>query len=141
MRTGTSIATRARTRRGQPEFRFHCDVADYLDKALPASCWWTTFPSGGGGKVRGGKLKAVGLKAGVPDIMILHRDGTRFQILWLELKAPNGRLSPAQAVFVRAMYSFQPSVGFAVCRTLEDVEAACVDAEIPMRAHVQARAA
>ena len=104
-------------RRNQPELDFHKTVAQYLDKALPESCWWSTFPSGGGGKARGAKLKACGLKAGVPDI------------LWLELKAPKGSLSDAQEAFVERMERFE-TVAVATCKTLNDVYEALVGSGI-----------
>ncbi|HYF54590.1 MAG TPA: VRR-NUC domain-containing protein [Salinarimonas sp.] len=113
---------------------FHKTVAQYLDKALPESCWWSTFPSGGGGKARGAKLKACGLKAGVPDILILFptpEDSAVIatDILWLELKAPKGSLSDAQEAFVERMERFE-TVAVATCKTLNDVYEALVGSGI-----------
>lgn len=112
-------------------------VARFLDMALPPECWWTAFPAGGGGKARGGKLKAMGLKPGVADILILHRRPSCHRVLWLELKAPKGTLSAAQAQFFRAMHPFHATgLGAAVARTLEDVEAILIDFGVKPRARV-----
>lgn len=55
------------------ETDFHAIAMEYLDLALPSHAIATTFPAGGGGKIRGANLKRMGLKAGWPDIQILVR--------------------------------------------------------------------
>ena len=81
---------------------FHISAAEYLDLALPEHAAWTTFPAGGGGKTRGGILKAMGLKAGWPDIQILVRatafDSARSmcRFIGLELKSKDGLVTKAQ---------------------------------------------
>lgn len=52
------------------ETSLHWNVAGLLDKHLAPPAWWTTFPAGGGGENRGKLLKSLGLKSGVPDILI-----------------------------------------------------------------------
>lgn len=89
--TGISMA-RSRIPRLNPEQKFHITVAQYLDLALPAYCAWTTFPAGGGGKLRGSFLKRMGLKAGWPDIQILWQGN----FIGLELKAPGKVPTDAQ---------------------------------------------
>ena len=92
----------ARRRALTAEQIFHMSVAEYLDIALPEHVAWTTFPAGGGGKTRGGILKAMGLKAGWPDIQILVRttafDSARSmcRFIGLELKSDDGLVSKAQ---------------------------------------------
>jgi hypothetical protein len=76
-------------------------VADYLDLAIAPPSFWTTFPSGGGGKARGGQLKARGLKAGVPDILIIK--GDTGQAYWAELKTEKGKLSDAQVAAINVL--------------------------------------
>jgi len=126
-------------RRKQPEQEFHKTVARFLDAALPPSCWWTTFPSGGGGKARGGKLKAMGLKPGVADILILasHVTDNSIEVIWLELKVPEGRTSPAQQAFTTAMFSL-PRVYPYVVRTMEGIEAVLIGHGIQLRARITA---
>jgi hypothetical protein len=125
----------------QREAAFQMQVARYLDMALPPECWWTAFPAGGGGKARGGKLKAMGLKPGVADILILTPRKVHWatHILWLELKAKGGRLAPAQRAFMDRMYDralMMPGVTVRVVRTLEEVEAALRAEYISLRAFV-----
>jgi hypothetical protein len=71
-------------------------VAQFLALALPQHCVWTTFPAGGGGRIRGAQLKAMGLMAGWPDIQILVRStayDTSYPLsrfIGLELKREKG---------------------------------------------------
>src|SRR6185312_13501021 len=74
------------------EAQLHKEVADFLAVALRPPTFWTTFPAGGGGLVRGRQLKRAGLKAGFPDLLIIH-EGKAFGI---ELKAPGKYLEPHQ---------------------------------------------
>lgn len=77
----------------KPEAALHRAVAQYLSLVLPQGCgvFFSTFPSGGGGRIRGAQLKAMGLKSGVPDLMLIH-EGRYYGI---ELKAGTA-LSVAQ---------------------------------------------
>lgn len=119
----------------KPEQALHEAVARFLDIALPIDAFWTTFPAGGGGKARGGQLKAMGLKAGVPDILIVWQ-GLAF---WIELKAPRGVLSAEQRL-VHDRLAFAGCERPAVCRSVDDVERALRAREIPIRASVGAAA-
>jgi len=67
----SSRALRAKSTTEQP---FHITAAQYLALALPLHATWTTFPAGGGGKIRGSFLKRMGLLPGWPDIQILVRN-------------------------------------------------------------------
>ncbi len=121
------------------EQNFHIAVAQYLDLALPPEYPWTTIGHGGGGKVRGGILKAMGLKAGFPDIMILapsfiSQASSRF--IGLELKTARGRLSSEQK-HVHSLILFVG--GFVhICRSLAEVEGALRAEMIPLRAKMSA---
>ena len=111
-----------------PEQALQRAVAHYLNLALPDDAWFTAFPAGGGGRVRGAILKGMGLKAGVPDILIVWRG----RAYWLELKAPGGRLNMAQGVtFHRLWRCDSPAV---VARNLDDVWQALTEWGIPSRA-------
>ena len=82
------------------EQQLHAAVAETLHLMLPrdeqwvrdTKTLWTTFPAGGGGKVRGALLKRLGLLPGVPDIILVSR-GTLHGI---ELKTARGRVKPEQ---------------------------------------------
>ncbi len=122
------------------EQNFHIVVAQFLNLALPPEYPWTTIGHGGGGKTRGGILKAMGVKPGWPDIIILKPgfvDGNgNLRFIGLELKAERGRLSPQQN-------SVHGSIKIAggmvyVTRTLAEVEGALRAEMIPLRAKMSA---
>ena len=60
------------------EADLHGLVCDYLGLALLPPAWFTTFPADGA--TRRGR---IGLKRGVPDILIVH-DGRAY---WIELQS------------------------------------------------------
>lgn len=67
-------------------------------------------PNGGArSKVEAASMKGLGVVSGVPDLVLI-RDGAVFG---LELKAPNGRLSPAQVATQEAMRAAGASVAVA----------------------------
>lgn len=117
-------------RRKNTEEQLHKAVAKYLAAGLGPGSWFTTFPAGGGGKIRGGKLKAMGLKPGVPDVLIIHQG----RAYWIELKAEGGRLNDKQ----KALHPLLSEVGccVAVCRSLEDVEESLREWGIPSAANL-----
>lgn len=80
------------TRRRHDEDDLHRAVAAYLDLALPPEVAWTTMPAGGGGRVRGAKLKAAGLKRGWPDVQLVYQG----RYIGIELKSGSGRLTSEQ---------------------------------------------
>jgi len=103
-------------RRQHPEESLQRAVAAYLDLALPEDACWTTIPAGGGGRVRGAKLKGMGYKAGWPDLQIVYRG----RLICIELKSEKGRLSKPQ----KAMHERLTLAGAAVftATSLAEVE-------------------
>jgi hypothetical protein len=92
------------------EADLHRQVCDYLGLALLPPAWFTTFPADGA--TRRGR---IGLKRGVPDILIVH-DGRAY---WIELKAARGRVSADQG---RTLLAIEAAGARAyVCRALDDV--------------------
>jgi hypothetical protein len=85
-----------KVKRRTEEQDFHKSVAQYLTLAMPLDAVWTTFPAGGGGKVRGAHLKAMGLRPGVADVLWWWRGGFGA----IELKARKGVLSESQKRFL-----------------------------------------
>ena len=57
---------------------------------------WSTPNGGSRNKAEAGKLKLMGLLAGVPDLCIMAKN----HFLFIELKKNNGRLSPEQKSFI-----------------------------------------
>lgn len=116
------------------EQKLHIDVAAYLDAVLdPDACWYSTVPSGGGGKVRGAFLKAMGLKKGVADILLIPRGRCA---CWIELKTATGRLSPEQ----RALHARLRDLGclVAVCRSVDEVEGVLRAWHVPVKGRIAA---
>ena len=116
------MVRRLRAWAGPSEEVLHAHVAQYLSLVIRPPAFWTTFPAGGGGRVRGGKLKARGLKAGMPDILIFQPalgplDSTI--VLGLELKTAKGALSPSQKSMGRVFECFGGR--YLVARSLDEV--------------------
>ena len=130
------------TRRNRPEDALHIAVAQYLDLALPEDAVWFHPPNGGArSKAEAGIFKAMGVKPGVPDIIIMYRSrlGSVFStVIAIELKAPGGRRSPAQ----RKMQDRMTQAGALVytATRIEEVEG-FVRAIMPLRATTGAKAA
>ncbi len=122
-------------RRKTPEQALQRAVAEFLTLALPTpEAWFTTIPAGGGGKVRGAILKGMGYKAGTPDMLVIYKWHACPDILWLELKSANGKLSKAQEQCRNDLEA--AGCKWALCRTLEDVERALKRFGVPLRASV-----
>lgn len=117
------------------EETLHRAVADYLRLTLAPETFVTTFPAGGGGRVRGARLKAMGLKAGMPDLMIWWpgSDGWA-RCLGIELKSAKGRLSPDQ----RATHAALREAGclIEVCRSIDDVQRALRAWSVPTKGRI-----
>jgi len=115
--------------RRAPEFILHKAVADFLRVALPDDVMWLHIPNGGSRtKAEAGKLKAMGVKPGAPDFLLLA-EGAHYAI---ELKAKNGRLSDAQDQWAGEFTSIGGE--YVECRSLEAVEAALRSWGFPLRA-------
>ncbi len=124
--------------RRQPERQLQIAVAQYLRLALIPPAFFTTFPSGGGGKARGGQLKSMGLLAGMPDLLVFwgeEVDGYPMaDLLGIELKYGKGSLRREQKVVAGLFSDIGSAV--AVCRSINDVQAALAFWGVPHRAKV-----
>lgn len=83
---------RNKVSRKEPELLLQMEIVEMLKTKLKRDVFYTAFPAGGGGRVRGAKLKKAGLQAGWPDIQLIYKG----RFYGLEIKTPIGRLSPAQ---------------------------------------------
>ena len=135
-----------KTRRKQPEQILQRQIAQFLKLALPTpEAWFTAIPAGGGGKTRGGILRGMGYKAGTPDILVIYDRGSSganmilLDVIWLELKSPDGTLSKAQKLCRSDLIT--AGCKWALCRTLDDVERALKHFGVPLRASVGGGAA
>lgn len=109
------------------EATLHQLVSDWLDLALPDDAWFTTFPLGSGGMIRGAQLKARGTKRGTPDILLIYQS----QAYFIELKTQTGRLSDSQHECHESLALAGARV--ATCRSLKDVAAALKEWRVPYR--------
>ena len=131
---------RKKPRRKTPEQDFQKDVADFLTLALPfPDAWFTTIPAGGGGKVRGAKLKAMGYRAGTPDMLVIYRRplvgrASDVIVIWLEFKAPNKWPTKVQKQCRDDLIA--AGCKWALVRTLDDVQRALERFGVPLRASV-----
>lgn len=139
------------------ETSLHWHAAGLLDKHLAAPAWFTTFPAGGGGEMRGKILKGLGLKSGVPDILIINPTVCRVLhspmdvpdnvipnawvgnpivvpfLYWIELKKlKTGKLSDAQIVTQQRLVEIGCRV--ANCESMEHVKAALAEWQLPYQA-------
>lgn len=115
------------------EQALHRAVAAYLRVALKPPTVFSTIPSGGGGRVRGGQLKAMGLVCGLPDILVMHPAKTGGPIVvGLELKTKVGRLSPDQRAMMQAFVDCR--AWYILCRSLDEVRDALEFCRVPLHA-------
>ena len=99
MTTGTSPRRLRLTAPVPAEGEIQAAVASALDVLLLPPAVWTSFPAGHVPlpPVYAAKLARLGLKRGIPDLLIWH-DGRSFGI---ELKRPGARLSRTRKVRTR----------------------------------------
>jgi hypothetical protein len=98
----------------RPEQQIQRAIVQYLRAAHRDLLVWHTPNGGGRSHVEAAILKGLGTLAGVPDIAVLMPAGT---IGFFEVKAPKGRLSPAQKDFIE-----RASKLGAPCRIVSSVE-------------------
>jgi VRR-NUC domain. len=117
------------------EDQFHVSVAELLDVCLrPPDAFYTTFPAGYGrlSKSMAGRLRAKGMKAGMPDILVFYRRSHETsQVIGLELKVRGNSTSAAQ----RGTHALLQAVGVRtyLVRSINDVIRSLHDAGIPYR--------
>jgi hypothetical protein len=97
----------------------HRHVAQFLDVVIKPPMIWTTIPAGGGGLIRGAKLKAMGLKKGWPDILIIAPGPV---VLGIELKRADGKQSDEQRAVEVGLLGC--GAQYVVCRSVEEVQRA-----------------
>ncbi len=107
-------------------------VADYLALCVPAppeGPWWTAVnPIPAKSRAAAGISKAMGLKAGTPDLVLCWKG----RLVGIELKARRGRISPAQ---LEAHDAITLSGGIVTtCRTLNEVAAFLATLGVPSSA-------
>lgn len=110
------------------ERELHKQVASYLERVLSDDVVFFAVPNGELRTAKtGALLKAMGVKAGVPDLAFVLPDGIA---AFIELKAEGGRLSDSQKAFRDRLPGGACHV---VCRSLEDVEQTLIEWGLPLR--------
>ena len=106
-------------KRNRPEQKIHQATVQYL--RIMENLGKLTFfhpPNGGGrSKAEGGIFKSLGVKPGVPDLVLLFPGG---RCAFIEIKAPGGRTSEAQKEFRNQAEYF--GFAYAECRAVDEVE-------------------
>ena len=82
-----------KVKRQRPEQALQRQVMQWLDFCLPPDAFAFAVPNAARrGLVDGAWMKATGMRAGVPDLVIIHRG----KAVFVELKAGRGKLTVAQ---------------------------------------------
>ena len=128
------------TRRGTPEADLQRMVVQALRVVLPRTaiiqhCANEVTEPGPRGAKRQAILVGMGVHAGFADLMVIC-DG---RVLFLELKAPKGRLRPDQEAFRDAVLA--QGFGWALIRSLDDALGALANSGLTTRIAPPARRA
>lgn len=105
-------------------------VTKFLDAALPSDAWWTSIDSAGRGAVAGARMKARGVRKGIPDLLVYWRACC----IWIELKSAKGRMTGEQMAFWAACSHAGQQLF--VCRSVADVGQRLTEQGIPLRARL-----
>lgn len=115
------------------------EVAAYLDRVLPDDAFWWHTPNQGRGdaktkqqafgqKLMGQKLKSMGMRAGMPDILILYQG----RLYGTDAKSRTGGLSESQEETQPKLIAAGASI-VPLFRTIEEMEATLVAWGIPLK--------
>lgn len=113
----TNIAALLRKgKRKNDELIVHRAIVDYLHRVLPGHAGFHC-PNGERRDARtAAKLKSMGTRAGVPDLGLPLPSG---RMLWLEIKAPGGKLSISQRGYIELLRGMGHTV--AIVESIDDV--------------------
>jgi hypothetical protein len=101
--------------------------------SLQGACWFSIDVAGYVGAVPGLRTSR-GIVAGVPDVLILFRGRAH----WIELKAMDGLLSPAQAHGASALLG--AGCHYGIARTVFEVLALLDEWNVPRQQRISAEA-
>ncbi len=111
----------AKRKRNTPEEDLQRTVAEYLDIIAPIRGFWWSHIAHGGFRTRAeaGIFKAMGLKPGIADILILASYQDITYVYWIELKAEGRKQSDNQIAFQEAMEEL--GCEYCVCWSVDEV--------------------
>jgi hypothetical protein len=108
-------------------------TCQFLTVSLPDDATYFAIPNGGKRHRReAARMSGLGLRAGVPDLCVVHRG----RALFIELKAKRGVVSAAQREMQRRLIYAGAAV--CLCRSVAEVEASLLEAAVHLRARVAA---
>ncbi len=123
--------------RQYPEAALQRAVAQFLRRALRPPTFWTAIGHGGGGRVRGAQLKAMGVQKGWPDIIVMHPHAVRGTlVVGIELKAGKNKQSDDQCLVEKWWGDCRAH--YLVARSIEEVEGFLRGVGVPIHASVSA---
>lgn len=118
--------SKERKERKQTEFHLHIAVVQYLRLQYPSLLFLHPANGMARTKAEGGKLKAMGVLAGAPDLLFWWGEHQQFSNTTLmrsgaiELKSSSGELQPNQITFKQVWEHFGGR--WACCRSIEEVQ-------------------
>lgn len=99
----------------RPEQSLHQAVVAHMRlRCQPLTFWWHTPNEGKRGWVNAAHLRAMGMQAGIPDLLILKAG----ELFGLELKSAKGRLTPSQVLTMQRL--MQCGAQVAVAKSLDE---------------------
>ena len=108
-----------RRRDGNREARIQAAIVEWIRWCAPQTVVFA-IPNGGlRGKAEAARLRWTGVQAGMPDLAILAPVG---KVFFLEVKAPDGRLSADQAEMFDQLVAL--GIGAAIVRSIDDAREA-----------------
>ena len=116
----------------RPEEKLQRAAVQYLKLTLPSPWIFFAVPNGGArSKAEAGIFKALGVKAGVPDLIVF---GPEARVICIEFKAPKpakASLSPAQKDTIAALGEL--GVPTLIVRRLDEAERALRALGVPLK--------
>lgn len=126
---GERPAPKSKRKLNRPEQDLQIQQVEFLDWALVAPWRFLHVPNGGyRTPAEAAIMKAMGQKEGAADILFL---GPRWPFVWIENKSLKGTLSDPQKEWRDWCHSI--GAPWFLCRSLDDLVAACADAGVPLR--------
>jgi hypothetical protein len=115
---------------GVNETPIHKAIVQWIEAVSPSTFFWHTPNSAKRSHAYNNALKAMGMRAGVPDLTIIAEPPGPC-LAFLEVKTAKGPLSPGQKEFRLEVEG--RGVPYAVVRSVDDVRAAFRAWLVPMR--------
>jgi hypothetical protein len=112
------------------EFPTHSSIYAWARTVAPDLLIFHPANGGWRSKAEGGRLKALGVTPGIPDLCLIAPVG---RVFFIEVKTPRGKLSPDQ----RKIHEWLTAIGApcAVCRSIDDARRALAAWGIRTREH------